>query len=132
GDDRRLWCGRDQHRLPGLDRDTDRPGKNLPELARGRVSFAQLLNDTLDLRIVARIVRNNATPGADGSAKPGAEFAALAELPFCRRDLGVRRLVQHFAGDDAVRLELHVADPLKSRIGFELPLLAGEPGQHDG
>ena len=59
------------------------------------------------------IMRDDATPGADRSAKAGGQFAAFAELPLRLRDLGVRRLVQHLARDDPIRLELRVAGALE-------------------
>src|SRR6516164_1365456 len=131
GDDRGLRCRRNQDRLAGLDRDADRSRKILPELRRSRVSAAPLADNRLDLVVAAGIIRDNATPSSDGAAEPGRELAALAELAFCSRDLGVRRLVQHLTRDHAIRLELLVAGPLEGRIGFKLPMLAGMPGQHD-
>ena len=71
GDDRRLRRWRDQDRLPGADGDADGAREILPELARGRMRVAPLLNDGLDLLVGARIVRDDAAPGSDRSAKSG-------------------------------------------------------------
>ena len=117
---------------PGLDRDPNRPGELFPELDCRRVRLAPLLNDRLDLVVRARVVRHDPAPRPDRTAEAGGEFAALAELPLCRRDLGVLRLMQHPARDNLVRLEPRVAGPLERGVGVEFPLLAGEPGQHHG
>ena len=48
-----------------------------------------------------------------------------------RCDLRVRRLIQHLAGDDPVRLQRRVTGLQIGLVGDELPGLAGQRRQHD-
>ena len=59
----------------------------------------------------------DAPVGADRSAESGSEFGCLAELPLGRGDLRVCRFMQHFAGEDLIRLDRFVAGSLKFPVG---------------
>jgi len=86
---------------------------------------APLLDNGLNFIVGARVMRDNAAPGTDGSAKSGSEFGTFAELTLRSADLRVRRPAQHLAGDDAIRFKRRVAGLLISMVRNQLPSFAG-------
>ena len=75
---------------------------------------------------------DDAAPSPNGAAEAAGQFAALAQLPLRLRDLGVLGLVEHLAGNDAIRLDPLVTGAQEGLECLQLPKLVGEPGQHHG